>query len=217
MDWTLADIRTKVRKLTGRPGTNQLSNTDLDDAINSYYTLVLPFDLSAHEFDGFTEYTTVAGTGETTLASDVLTVSGTVTIKDSDDVVYPVELYTDINKFFEIYPEDDNDEADERDQPAAILVYGRVVYIRPVPDEVYTLKFASISQEPTDLTATDQSPSDKKWGPLIAYSASIEILQEAGEDDEASRLFDLRKFHLTSCATKQVKQFPLGMRGKPRF
>lgn len=39
---TLTRIRTKVRRLTSSPSINQLSETDLDNAINDFYTLEFP-------------------------------------------------------------------------------------------------------------------------------------------------------------------------------
>lgn len=41
----LADIRTKVRKITGRPSTTQISDADLDDYINTYYRFDFPQEL----------------------------------------------------------------------------------------------------------------------------------------------------------------------------
>lgn len=43
--WTLADIRTKVRSLTGAPSTDQLSDAVLDNYINNYYQFSMPFEL----------------------------------------------------------------------------------------------------------------------------------------------------------------------------
>lgn len=39
---TLADIRTKVRSITGRPSAAQLSNADIDNYINTFYRFDLP-------------------------------------------------------------------------------------------------------------------------------------------------------------------------------
>src|SRR5210317_534155 len=39
---TLSRIRTKVRRLTSSPSPNQLSEADLDNAINDFLTLSLP-------------------------------------------------------------------------------------------------------------------------------------------------------------------------------
>lgn len=49
--WDLAAIRSKVRNLTGRPSTNQLSNNDLDDYINHFYMEDLIANLELFEFD----------------------------------------------------------------------------------------------------------------------------------------------------------------------
>jgi hypothetical protein len=42
---TLTDIRSKVRKLTGRPSTNQITDADIDNYVNSYYVYDLPNSL----------------------------------------------------------------------------------------------------------------------------------------------------------------------------
>ena len=41
----LASIRKKVRRLTGRPSENQLSTSDIDDYINTFYRWDLPAEL----------------------------------------------------------------------------------------------------------------------------------------------------------------------------
>lgn len=43
--WTLADIRTKVRQVTGRIVTTELSNNQLDNYINRYYQYTFPAEL----------------------------------------------------------------------------------------------------------------------------------------------------------------------------
>ncbi len=40
-EWTLADIRSKVRSTTGRPSTGMMSNTTLDDYINKCYNKLM--------------------------------------------------------------------------------------------------------------------------------------------------------------------------------
>ena len=45
MSWTLADIRNKVRNVTGSPSTDQISDSSLDDYINNYYVYTMPFEL----------------------------------------------------------------------------------------------------------------------------------------------------------------------------
>lgn len=53
-DWTLADIRSKVRATTGRPDASMMSNTTIDDYINRFYQFVLPKELKI--FWGYTYY-----------------------------------------------------------------------------------------------------------------------------------------------------------------
>lgn len=43
--WTLSDIRSKVRKVTGRFSESQLSNSDLDDYINRFYQYTFPAEV----------------------------------------------------------------------------------------------------------------------------------------------------------------------------
>ena len=43
--WSLTKIREKTRELTGSPSTNQLSNSSLDDYINTYYAYTMPYEL----------------------------------------------------------------------------------------------------------------------------------------------------------------------------
>ena len=49
---TLEQIRNKVRLLTGRPSTNQLSNPDLDNYINDFYVYDLPAHLKLWNLTG---------------------------------------------------------------------------------------------------------------------------------------------------------------------
>ncbi len=58
--WTLADIRTKVRQVTGRFSSNELTNTQLDDYINKYYTLTFPSELKLEQKHVYFEFTTSA-------------------------------------------------------------------------------------------------------------------------------------------------------------
>jgi len=55
---TLARIRTKVRRLTSSPSQNQLLDSDLDNAINDFYTLDLPGHIRTQNLkDVYTFYT----------------------------------------------------------------------------------------------------------------------------------------------------------------
>jgi len=62
MSWTLADIQTKVRNLTGSPSSDQISNTVLNSYINNYYVYSMPFELKEQITNQFLSFTTTPGT-----------------------------------------------------------------------------------------------------------------------------------------------------------
>lgn len=59
--WTLADIQQKVRNVTGRPSTDQLSDVDLTNYINDYYVFTMPFELKEQIENQFLTFNTFAG------------------------------------------------------------------------------------------------------------------------------------------------------------
>lgn len=56
--WTLADIRQKVRQVTGRFSPNEITTTQLDDYINKYYTLTFPSEVKLEQKHVYYEFTT---------------------------------------------------------------------------------------------------------------------------------------------------------------
>lgn len=217
MNWTLANIRSKMRKLTGRIDSNIVTDSALDTEINAYYQYQFPDEIDVHEYFGFTTFETVAGTETYSVPDAVAALELPLTIADSDSNVYPLDLYTDAALFKTDYPDDMHDESDERDQPTAMLLFGRSMYLRPVPDAVYTVKYARKSTQPTAMSADGDTPADEKWGPLLAYGPAIEYLQAHGQNDEADELKDLYNYYRNSIARRQLRQLPTGMRALPRF
>jgi hypothetical protein len=61
MGWTLADIRNKVRNLTGSPSNDQISDSDLNTYINNYYVFTMPFELKEQITDQFLKFKTTPG------------------------------------------------------------------------------------------------------------------------------------------------------------
>lgn len=61
-NWTLADIRTKVRAVTGSPSTDQITDAALNDYINNYYVFTMPFELKEQITDQFLSFKTTPGT-----------------------------------------------------------------------------------------------------------------------------------------------------------
>lgn len=58
--WSLAGIRQKVRQVTGRFSSNELTNTQLDDFINKYYTLTFPVEVKLEKKHVYFEFNTFA-------------------------------------------------------------------------------------------------------------------------------------------------------------
>jgi hypothetical protein len=59
-NWTLADIRNKVRKVTGRLTPQELSNEQLDKYINQYYQFTFPAEVKLNKDLVYYKFTTVA-------------------------------------------------------------------------------------------------------------------------------------------------------------
>lgn len=59
MGWTLADIRNKVRQVTGRLSSNQISNAELDTYINNYYQFTFPAEVKLERQHTYYEFNTV--------------------------------------------------------------------------------------------------------------------------------------------------------------
>ena len=58
--WTLADIREKVRKVTGRLTPSEISNNDLDTYINRFYQLTFAAELKLEKKHTYYEFLTTA-------------------------------------------------------------------------------------------------------------------------------------------------------------
>ena len=61
MAWTLADIRNKVRNVTGSPSNDQITDADLNTYINNYYVFTMPFELKEQITNQFLSFKTSPG------------------------------------------------------------------------------------------------------------------------------------------------------------
>lgn len=111
---TLADIRTKVRRLTGRPSTSQITDAQIDDYVNTFYLYDVPETLRLFKLHTTFEFMTESNVAEYDMST--LTVEqGGVTIP-AEDVYTSFEqpvyvagyqsFYSqDREQFFRTYPE----------------------------------------------------------------------------------------------------------------
>lgn len=98
--WTLADIRTKVRNITGSPSTDQISDSDLNDYINNYYVFTMPFELKEQITNQFLEFKTTPGT-------DVYAFPGGYFTDQPGAYAdgFPLVFYQDPDIFFQDWPQ----------------------------------------------------------------------------------------------------------------
>ncbi|MBI5844757.1 MAG: hypothetical protein HZB23_08845 [Deltaproteobacteria bacterium] len=213
MDWTLSDIKNKIRRLTGRPDTGELIDADLKNAVNQYYRNVLPLEIPADALRGFASQAVEVGDGGSwVLSPDVISVDHPVYLVGADGLVTPVNLFTAPVTFFRLHPEDDTIPG----TPEDLLIYGRTLFLRPLADAAFTLKYA-VYRRPAALALDTDKPLDPAWGPLIAFGASIELLKESGESEEAASLTDLYRYHRDLCGRGKTLSTPESVRAIPRF
>jgi hypothetical protein len=322
MDWTLAQLRAKVRELTGQRSTSQLSDADLTDKINDFYCNVFPDEVELPELKGFYSFSTVQGDGEYALPSTVLrikkpitklagtnalikvyeggkkvkvripapdgngfanaevsdfvagaaqptarstTAVGTVvrpsthngfvyectasagvlgtepvwpttpgeSVSDGtntwicrrEDVVFEkaaddgngdavarLGFWKDANAFFTEYPDD---ASASQNAPLDLLQYGSNLYLRPIPDGVYTVKAAAV-QRPAALVEGTDTVINPKWGPAIAYGTAIQMFIDQKDSAGADELTGIYQVHLNSIGRKHLQQLS-AFRSVPSF
>lgn len=104
MSWTLADIRTKVRALIGRPATHQISDAALNTIINDFYTRDFSRDVLQDSIKAvFTQDLTCVDAGAYAITNAYLSFKKPAFIDD-----HQIHLVFDPEYFFQQYPNDEN-------------------------------------------------------------------------------------------------------------
>ncbi len=86
--WDLAEIRQKVRQVTGRYSPSELSNEQLDEYINKYFQYTFPAELKLERFHTFYEFLTVANTQTYTLPAGFVNFEPPATINNLNMLWY---------------------------------------------------------------------------------------------------------------------------------
>lgn len=199
--WTVAQIESTFRDLTGRKSSNQISDADILVKLNQYYQHIFPLEAGIPEFKGWYTFNTVASTGSQAIPDTVLSV--TPPVYSNDD---PATFWTDEERFYEEYPHDYATE----NIPTDILLIDRDLILRPIPDDAYEIRLRKTSKVPDALTSGEIENS--LWGPAIAYGSAIMFLSEKGESDIADEHVPLYQYHLSTIRTYIIKQYPPGKR-----
>ena len=206
MAWTLTAIRSKFRVLASKPSTSHISDEAILDLLNNYYQNVFPSEVEPPELRGWYEFNSVASTQTQALPATVVAVRAPVYVAGEN-----ATLYTDDGQFFDDYPQSLTTE----NQPDAILLLDRTLYLGPTPDAVYAIKLRAFNRP--DALSVSQDPLKDLWGPVIAYGAAIEHLTDTGDTERANEIAPMYTYYKKMVHSDIVAQIPVGTRAKPRL
>lgn len=100
MGWTLKDIRSKTRQVTGRFSSSQLTDANLDTKINNYYVYTLPNELKLEREYTYYEFFTTPDIREYTFPVNYVNVEPVFYIDGT-----PLDYYQDADVFYASHPE----------------------------------------------------------------------------------------------------------------
>lgn len=201
--WDLSQIRNKIRRLSGRNEDEQITDAELNTYINKYYQIVFPLESRPIELNVWFETTLTEGVDTYTLASlnfddSFLTFDKPITLNGEQ-----VLLYLNPSEFYGIYPET---KVYENGRPEAVLLYNNELVFRRPPDATYINFRASALSRPQALVNDSDTPFREEWGALIAYGATIELLEDAGEIETVQIILPMYEKHKRDLTAKVHKQ-----------
>jgi hypothetical protein len=213
MTWNLTAIRSKVRHLTGKRSTNQLSQTDLDTYINTYYRDIFPLRVQPRELWQYnTTFTTTADQGEDDLPSDVLVPGTDWRVDTSSSGLVELWFTYDKDTFFGLYPDR---AGSSNQQPETVLYYADKLWWGPTPDDAYTIQFSYLKR-PDALSADGDTPLKELWGLAISYGAAVQIRLDDRDFEAASSLEEVLQYRISDIKAGQYLSMA-GKRAIPRF
>lgn len=217
LTWKRSEIRAEARKLASLVSTDsEYTEAVMNDRINDFYLNIFPGDVYAQELKSWYTFDTADDDDcEQALPASVYTVSEPMTLKDSDDIITPLDFHQNKDKFFTLYREDSTDEDAERGTPKDVLLYARTLILRPKADEVFTFKAAS-TIKPTAFTCDTSVPLDVRWGPAIAQGTAVLIKNRLKDLDAAADLDKVYQAMIRIINRRDLKQMST-QRAKPRF
>lgn len=201
MAWTVDQIISKFRDLTGYKSSNQISDANILIEANHYYQYIFPGEARISEFMGWYTFNTVASDGDYDITETVTEITYPAYVDDDE-----VNFWTDYDSFYEEYPHDYTTE----DLPTDILILDRSIILRPIPDDAYEVRLRKKSSTPDALTSGNLDNS--LWGPSIAYGTSIMYLLDKGIDGAASELEPTYNYHISTVRKQNIRQMPIGKR-----
>lgn len=98
--WTLANMRSKLRAVAGRPSSDQLTDAQLNAYLNNYYVYTMPFELKEQIENQFLQFKTTPGIDVYAFPAGYFT--------DSPGAYadgFPLVFYQDPDIFFQDWPQ----------------------------------------------------------------------------------------------------------------
>jgi hypothetical protein len=211
--WPLSAIQSKIRRLTGRPSANQLSDADLLNYINRYYLLKFPLEIRPMELETWFEATLTAG--QDTYLLDDLSFDGYLSIGNPMTInSYPLECYYDPDEFYDDFPDLTTY---DNGRPSAVLFYNASLTFRAPPDASNTAFKAAAQRRPTAFTGiVTEYPEREEWADVICYGTAQDILTDNGEMTMMSYINPLYAEAKAILMRKPHEQL-ITQRAKPRF
>jgi len=216
--FTLADIRQKVRNLTGHKTEDDLSNDDLDKYINRYYCITFPLEVRPNELMTWFEFDTVASQDEYDLDTigfyeDFISLDHPAFV-DS----YDLNFFLDADDFYSKWP---LSSTYDDGLPEDVLFYDRMLTFRNPPDDIYTVKIAAWQRPPIfydldPIVKAGLTPIVEEWGHIISYGAAREIAEDYGDFTLLQQLEPFYQKHKSNL-TNKVHFQNNNVRSVPKF
>ena len=203
-DWSLIEIRSKVKTLCG---DKSLSDDDLDEKINRIYRNVIPLEFILESLKVEFSQTCTAENGEYPVDADTYFKIGEPAELDDLESDNRAQLTFTTNRatFFKRYPEiaTEGDVSDTTSTPVEILHSYNIIYPRPIPDDAYII-YLEAYKKPDILSEDDDVPVEQLWGPIIACDVAMEILIDTQDLDAMDGIKIERVFFVNKMINKEI-------------
>jgi hypothetical protein len=90
-------------------------------------------------------------------------------------------------------------------RPRDILFFDNQFLFRPIPDRAYIVEIV-VQTVPTELFNSSDAPELRQWWQLIAFGASLKILEDNGDDVQYAKYRPLFEEQLLLAGRRTVKQ-----------
>lgn len=177
--WDRDEIRTEIRKLTGRLSVTNPSNAQLNKRINRFVRYKLPAEIHMLEQEAFYSFDTVASTGSYSFPDDFHTLTAPAYVGDDE-----MDVWLDSEAFWRMYAIDTSETASK---PYDILLENDNIILRPVPDDAYTIRIWG-HKRPAILDDDGDELENDNWGEVVAYGVAIDFLIASGDFERAAQI-----------------------------